>query len=55
MKISVLHANLASISAVHINVMAVNFEVLRTCRGRVAMATIYIVIIGITDYEYKQL
>ena len=31
---------IASLSAILINVMAENFEVLRTCRGSVVMATI---------------
>ena len=39
---------------VFINIMAINFEVLHTCMGRVAMATIYVVIMGITVYEYPQ-
>ena len=52
MKISTLHANLVSFSAFLVNVMARNFKVLRTCSGRVAMATISVVMFGITVYEY---
>ena len=54
MKISTLHSNLTSLFAVLINVMAITFEVLRTCRDRVAMATIYVVMFGITVYEYPK-
>ena len=35
--------------------MAKNFEVLRTCRGSIAMTTIYVVMFGITVYEYMYL
>ena len=52
MKISTLHANLASLSAFLANVMAINFEVFHTCRGRVAMANISVVMFGIRVYDY---
>ena len=51
MKIRTCHASLASLSAVLINVKAKNFKELHTCRGSVAMATIYVVIITVTVYE----
>ena len=34
--------------------MGKNFEVLRTCRGSITMATIYVVMLGKTFYEYSQ-
>ena len=52
MKIGTLHTNVASLSVFHVNVMAINFEVLCTCRGRVAMDTIFVVMFGTTVYEY---
>ena len=40
------------IICIFVNVMAITFEVLRTCRGRVATATISVVMFGITVSEY---
>ena len=46
MKVKTFHAIL--ISAVIIKVMAKHFEVLRTCRGSVAMTTIYVLMFDVT-------
>ena len=54
MKIKTFHASLVSLSAVLIKAMGKNFEVLHTCRGSdrsVTMATIHVVMFGITVYE----
>ena len=47
MKIGTFNASLTSLSAVLINVMTKYFEVLRTCRASVVMATIYVVMFGL--------
>ena len=55
MKIDTLHTNLASLSAFLVSVMAINFKVLHTCRGRVAMVTIFVEMFSlfcITVYVY---
>ena len=53
MKMKIFHTGLAQLFAVFIKVMAKNFTALRTCsRGSVVMATIYVVVFGLTVYEY---
>ena len=54
MKIKAFHASLVSSTAVVIKAMGESFEVLRTCRGSVTMATIYVVMLGKTVYEFSQ-
>ena len=43
--------NFVPLFAVLINVMALNYEVIRTCKGMIAMATTYVTMFAITVYE----
>ena len=51
MKIRTFHESFALLSAILIIEMVKKFEVMRTCTGSVAMATIYVVMFGLTIYE----
>ena len=51
MKIKTFQAGLVSLSAVRIKAIGKLFEVLRTCRGSVTMATIHVIMFGKTVYE----
>ena len=53
-KIRSFHTRLASLFTVLIKVIAKYFKVLRTCRGSVAMATIYVVMFDISVKRYPQ-
>ena len=46
-----IHASLVSLSAVLIKAMGKSFKVLRTCRGSLTMATIYVAMFGITVFN----
>ena len=51
MKIKTFHASLVSLSVVLIKEMGTNFELLRTCRRSVTMATIYVAMFSITIFN----